>query len=164
MVDQITRTFRYTYKTILHAKLRNFAKKSMWKYLLTSLFIAYGSSGYFGNLFGSFINRFWILFISLILLSAALIAVSCYILYVKKRQDNMDITFKENKIEVNWTFKGIKETKGWDWVKGFEQVNNICYFDLDVWPKNVLMIDQRKLSAAEIQTLRRWLEKNGKKK
>ena len=160
--NQITKSFSYTFKTILHAKSRNFIKRSVWMYLFASFLLAYALKYYLIDTDISLVNIALNIFICVILFVSLLIIISSYILYIRKRQDNMDITFRENEIEIYWTVKDKKEIKGWNWIKNFEESNNIYYLDLDVWPKNVIMLSKIRLSEVESQTLYKWLRKNGK--
>jgi hypothetical protein len=160
--NQIKKSFSYTFRTILHAKYRNFIKRSVWKYLFASFLLAYALKDYLVDTDISLVNMALIIFICVILFVSFLIIISSYILYIRKRQDNMDITFRENEIEIYWTVKDKKEIKGWNWIKNFEDSNNIYYLDLDVCPKNVIMLSKTKLSEVENQNLCEWLRKNGK--
>ncbi|MCL2163810.1 MAG: hypothetical protein FWH55_05300 [Oscillospiraceae bacterium] len=158
-INEITKTFGYSISIILHAKLRNFIKKSVWVYLLASLLFANALDGVF---MAPFVGRFLIVFGGLLLLSISSMLISSRLIYLKKRKDNADITFKEDQIIVYWKYSGETEIKTWDWIKSFEEVNDIYYLDLDVWPKNVVIISKQKLTNDESIVLHEWLYKNNK--
>ena len=161
-INQMTKSFSYTFRTILHAKYRNFIKRSVWKYLFASSLLAFALKDYLIDTDISLLNMALIILICVILFVCFLIIISSYILYIIKRKENMDITFRENEIEIYWTVKDKKEIKGWNWIKSFHESNDIYYLDLDVWPKNVIMLSKRKLSEVENQILCEWLRKNEK--
>jgi hypothetical protein len=163
-IKEITRSFNYTVKTILHAKLRNFRKKSLWGYLILSLPLAFGVNVVFDNEKRSLLITYLIILITVLSISLAAIVISSYVLYTRKKADSMDVTFSENQIDVNWTYKGVKEEKNWDWIKGVEEANDIYYFDLNVWPKNVIMISKQSLTSDENNALRYWVHINMKMK
>ncbi|MBC8060090.1 MAG: hypothetical protein H7Y18_05435 [Clostridiaceae bacterium] len=139
-VNQITKSFRYTFRTMLHAKLRNFIKRSIWKYFFASFLLAYALKDYVIDTDISLVNATFVIFICVILFGFFLIIISSYVLYRRKRKDNMDITFSENQIEIYWMVKDKKEIKAWNWIKSSEVSNNIYYLNLGGWPKNILMI------------------------
>jgi hypothetical protein len=163
-VTKITKSFKYTINTILYAKFRNFFKRSLWKYIIASLLLAYGLSTLNRNTGLSVFNLFIIMFSGLILLSVTLMVVSSYLLFLKKRQDDLEITFRENEIEVFWILKDQREIKSWNWIKGAEESNCIYYLDLDVYPSNVIMLAKQRLSIEENDLFYSWLVSKGKLK
>jgi hypothetical protein len=163
-INQITKSFKYTVNTILHAKFRNFLKRSLWKYMIASLLLALGSSSLNEARDLSTLNQFLIIFSCLIALSVVLMVISSYILYMKKKKDDMEITFKEGEVKVFWYSNGVKEIKSWNWIKSVEESNGLYYLDLDVMPRNVIMLAKQRLTSEENDTLHIWFTSKGKLK
>lgn len=161
-IKEITRTFNYSVGVILHAKHRNFIKRSIWKYLIASFIMAVGLKGYLIETDTSLVKLSLLIFISIAVISYILIIISSFIIARKKREESMTITLRENEIHVYYMHKGIREIKEWDWIKSFQELNNVYYLDLDVWPRNVIMMSKSKFTEIEKETLFEFLRKNGK--
>lgn len=161
-IKEITIPFHYSIRSIFCAKVRNYRKRSIWIYMICSLIMAYGLNLYFDDNVNKIFYKFIFIFVSLILFSFILIIISSHVIYFKKDQYGMEITFRNSKIEVFWVYKGIKEEKSWDWIKCFEEVNGIYYFDLDIYPRNVMMLRKQSLTLEENNTLHNWLQENRK--
>ena len=159
VINEITSSFSYIFYTILHVKLRNFIKRNVWLYMLTSLLMAWGINVIFNS---SVISCFLVIFGSLIVLSMAIMLISSQILYQRKKKDSIDIIFTKDKITVLWKYQGKKEDWGWNWVKSFEEANGIYYFDLNVWPRNIVIIRKENLNDDENIAIYDWLQKNNK--
>lgn len=158
-IREIIRSFNYSFHGILRAKLHNFIKRNVWRYLLVSLALAFSFSVFFQQ---PFTNCFLLVFGISILLSMAVMIISSYFLYLKKRKDSMDITFKESQIIILRNYSGEIENKNWDWIKKVEADKYTYYFIVDGWPSNYIMISKLKLTPDENLTLRKWLQKNNK--
>ena len=161
-VDEISKRIHYSFSFILQAKLRNFFKRSLFRYLFSSVIFYYiitEIDHYQGGLL-----VFLFVFLGLLLLSGIVMLLSSYFQANKRKDKSFVLTLKENAILLIYDKTGLTEENSWDWIKKAELFYDTYYLDRKDKYKEAIIVKKSSLTAGENITLRKWLVDHRKMK
>jgi hypothetical protein len=152
MVTQITQQFQVTFSSMLTGKLYFFRRRSLWRYLLAALLFSLAKP--------ELVNSFWstllvltVGFVGLGLLSVVLGS------YTQRRQSFFEgiVTFQATGLEVRPANGATPETHDWHWVREFGEDSRRFFLVFRPFPRLVLLLDKRRLTAEEVDAFRTWV-------
>jgi hypothetical protein len=159
-INQVTRKLSYSYSSILEAKVRNFLKKSVFLYLIASFLVFNGMNQLMK------VNNKVLLFISiyvvLLIFGVLVIIISSYFQLQKRKNSGYVISFMEGHISVGDEKTGNTVEREWSWIKKVELFKDSYYFDINVKPKEVIILRRTNLSEQEDRKLQEWIKLNSK--
>lgn len=153
--EHITKRIVINQQSLLLGKLRNFFRRSIIKYFISSIFIAIGIP----TLFGGFIWTFLGTFVCLCILSMIAIYFSSKF-QSKKMQFDANVTFNEAEIIIEHLNKQLIERKNWDWILRSQENKYGFFITIQKRPRFELILLKTGLTDNEANILRSLLLKN----
>lgn len=153
--EVITKRITSSQQSMFLAKLRNFFRKSVLKYLLASGLIAIGIP----NFFGGFVLTFLGFFAGLCILSFIIMYTSSKI-QARKLAFDASVTFEESIISIQHLNKTLIEKKEWNWIVNAQENKYGYFLMLQKYPKIELILLKSNLTEEETKTFRSFLVKN----
>ncbi|MEN7547559.1 hypothetical protein AAG747_06560 [Rapidithrix thailandica] len=144
---EVSKYVTANFKSILRAKLYNFFQRSLWRYILAVMIIAY----VIPETFGSFVQTFMGLLSILLSVVFLLIVISSKI-FSKKMYFDAVIVFTETSIILNHQNSSKeKEEKDWSWIKKISENAKHFWLKTNEYPPFYIYLDKEKLTDQEIE-------------
>lgn len=166
----ITKTFSYSFFSIIFAKLRRFWKRNLWRYLFAAVMGTVGiqilneKEIFAGTTFHVFLK----ITVAVLSLSWVAILTSSIYLSIKNRNKTTTISFYEDEIVILHSPAGEEQTRNWDWIRSADETKLHFILDTCVKPRPLLakhlfiMLAKSKLSDDERVLFSSWLVQKGK--
>ena len=151
---QITKRITSQFDFILIAKIRNFTRRSLWKYLVASIFIAIA----YPDLFGSPFKTLFFIFAIVCVLSLSVIYLSSRI-QAKENLFDADVTFTVSEIIIEHKNKALTEKKDWNWIIHSVESKSAFILLIQTRPRFEIYLLKEKLNTEEMNQFRAWLVK-----
>ena len=145
---------------ILTVKIRNFLKKSFWKYTASAALYSVGIRMIRKQEILSpatamiFINFFLIL----MCLVFMMIVLSSILISRKLGNMNMTYTFSPEGIHIYNDLNGHEEEHGWEWILSHDLTKKALFMRVDAPKTFEIMLERSKLSEEEVELLISWMK------
>ena len=150
--EALTKRITSNQESMLLAKLRNYFRRSVLKYLLASGLLAIGIP----SIFGGFLMTFIVVFLCLCILSMIVMFTSSKV-QARNSKFDANVTFEEGGITIQHLNKDLHEEKQWSWIVNAQE-NQVGFFLLiQKHPRLELNLLKDKLSDNETITFRSLL-------
>jgi hypothetical protein len=159
-MSEIKKTIVYSYTAILTVKIRNFLKKSFWKYTASAALYSVGIriirrreilSPATAMIFLNF-------FLILMCLVFMIIVLSSVLISRKLGSMKMYYTFSPEGIHIFNDLNGHEEEHGWEWILSRELTKKALFLRVDAPKTFEIMLERDKLSEEELVLLTSWME------
>jgi hypothetical protein len=151
---EVTSRFIYSLNAILEVKVRNFLRKSIFLYLIASYLFMSGVSQI--KEVDNKVLLFFAIYISVLVMGVAVVIISAYIQFNRRKDVGLIISFTEDRIIVTDEFTGITTKKDWNWIRQVQLLKGTYYFDIKD-KKEVIILRTNNLSEAENTALEAWI-------
>ncbi|MDO7874399.1 hypothetical protein Q5H93_06615 [Hymenobacter sp. ASUV-10] len=151
MITQLTRSFRPTPHDQRVAKLYNFRRRSLWRYLLAALLLSAARPG----LLGSFALTWLGLSAGLVLLGLAVVLLSSY--RMGPASFAAEVTFRAEGIEVRPADGAPAQAHDWRWLRRADESGRYFFLTVRDLPRLILLLDKHRLAPEEITAFRAWV-------
>lgn len=152
MITQLTRSFRSTPQDMRVAKLYNFRRRSLWRYLLAALLLSLARP----ELLGNFALTWLGLAASLLGVGLAVVFASSY-WRTPRPVFEAEVTFQADTIVVRPASGAPAETHDWRWLRRTDEAGPYFFLTVRGFPQLILLLDKRKLSPEETDAFRAWV-------
>jgi hypothetical protein len=157
---EITRTFVNALPYVIRAKIRGFARRSVFAYAIASALIAYAiHTPSLKSIATVEYFRTWVIYFLLICTVALTMNLISAVIQ-SRRLIPRQVTFKQEAITI--THRGNTECKTWDWIIAAEELGDSFPFVVQRFPRLELFLSKKRLSEDEYRSLRAWLVEHGK--
>jgi hypothetical protein len=156
--ELITKRLSSNQQSILLAKVQNFIKRSLFKYLIASVLLAMGApsllGGFVWTLLGTFVACCLLSFLAMYLSSKSQSA---------KNNFDANVTFEESEITIEHLNGSLLEKRKWDWIINYEENKYGFFLTIQKQPRVYLILAKTKLTKNEENAFRSLLERNVQK-
>ena len=156
---EITQTFGSTFSYMLRAKMRNFARRSWYRYAAGIALVTYGIHRADPSLSNFDKLSHGVLYFALLCIFVFL--VYCVYAAVQSRRFPVrTVTFTDTTITV--VQDGNATTRDWDWVISADESSTIISMLIHQSPRTEGYLPKHKIGETDFHTFRNWLVSNGK--
>lgn len=141
----LTKRITIDYNSVLKAKIYFFFKRSIWRYLLAILVVAY----IFPLNPPGFLLSGLIYFFAFIIVILVPLYHFSSVMLAKKIDFDADVTFSEANIVIAHKNKQSTETKDWSWIRSIDITANNVWLVTNEVPRFLISLSKNKLSESE---------------
>lgn len=159
-MSEIKKTIVYSYAAILTVKIRNFLKKSFWKYTASAALYSAGiriirRQDVFSPATAMIFLNFFLILMCLVFM---LIVLSSVLISRKLGGMKMRYTFRPEGIRIFNDLNGHEEEHGWEWILSHDLTKKALFMRVDAPHTFEIMLERSKLSEEELALLTSWME------
>lgn len=141
----VTKRITINYNSILKAKIYFFFKRSMWRYLLAMLIVAYvfplNPPGFLLSALIYFLAFIIVILVPLYHFSSVRLA--------KKTDFDAEVTFSKANIVIAYKNRQSTEIKEWTWIRNIDITSNNVWLVTNEAPRFLISLGKNKLSESE---------------
>ncbi len=159
-MSEIKKTIVYSYMAILTVKIRNFLKKSFWKYTASAALYSIGirivrRQELLSSATAMIFLNFFLILMCLVFM---MLVLSSILISRKLGGMKMYYTFSPEGIHVFNDLNGHEEEHGWEWILSHELTKKALFMRVDSPHTFEIMLERGTLSEEEIALLIAWAE------
>ena len=156
----VRKTISYNYNAILTVKIRNFLKKSFWKYSASAVLYSVGirmirKQEILSPATAMIFLNFFLIVMCLVFM---LIVLSSVLISRKLGGMKMFYTFSGEGIHIRNDLNGHEEEHGWEWILSHELAKKALFMRVDAPHTFEIMMERSKISEEELELLVAWME------